>query len=60
MLADRQAAGVAAGAAVRHGVAPWTVPVGEVQAELARQGAWLRVGAADLMRKGETPARVDV
>jgi hypothetical protein len=33
-----QAAGVAAGVAVRRGVAPRAVPVGEVQAELRRQG----------------------
>jgi len=40
-----QAAGAAAGVAVRHSVAPRAVPVGEVQTELLRQGAWLRVGA---------------
>ena len=33
-----QAAGVAAGVAVRHGVAPRAVPVGEVQAELRAAG----------------------
>jgi hypothetical protein len=37
------AAGAAAGVAVRHGVMPRAVPVGEVQAVLVRQGAWLRV-----------------
>ena len=40
-----QAAGAAAGVAVRRGVAPRAVPVGEVQAELLRQGAFLRAGA---------------
>jgi hypothetical protein len=46
--------------AVRHGVAPRTVPVAEVQAELRRQGAWLRVGAEGLTRAGAVPARLDV
>ena len=55
-----QAAGAAAGVAVRHGVAPRTVPVAEVQAELRRQGAWLRVGAEGLTRAGAVPARLDV
>src|SRR5262249_19005597 len=41
-----QAAGAAAGVAVRCGTAPRAVPVGEVQAELLRQGAWVRAGAA--------------
>ena len=40
-----QAAGVAAGVAVRQGVVPRVVPVGDVQAELLRQGAWVRVPA---------------
>src|ERR1700733_4176743 len=40
-----QAAGAAAGVAVRHGVAPRAVPVGKVQTELLRQGAFLRAGA---------------
>jgi len=40
-----QAAGVAAGVAVARAVAPRAVPVAEVQAELLRQGAWLRAGA---------------
>jgi hypothetical protein len=39
-----QAAGAAAGVAVRHGVAPRAVPVGKVQTELLRQGAFLRAG----------------
>ena len=55
-----QAAGAAAAVAVRHGVAPRTVPVAEVQAELRRQGAWLRVGAEGLTRAGAVPARLDV
>ena len=46
-----QAAGAAAGVAVRCGVMPRAVPVGEVQAELVRQGALLRAGQADLMRR---------
>jgi len=36
------AAGVAAGVAARRGVTPRAVPVGEVQAELVRQGALVR------------------
>jgi hypothetical protein len=55
-----QAAGVAAGVGVQHGVAPRAVPVGEVQAELARQGAFMRVGNEALMRGDATPAKVDV
>ncbi|HJS87451.1 MAG TPA: FAD-dependent oxidoreductase, partial [Acetobacteraceae bacterium] len=38
-----QAAGVAAGLSVRHGVTPRAVPIDKVQAELLRQGAFLRV-----------------
>jgi hypothetical protein len=30
---------------VRRGVGPRAVPVGEVQAELLRQGAWVRAPA---------------
>jgi hypothetical protein len=41
-----QAAGAAAGVAVQRGVAPRGVPMGDVQADLVRQGVWLRVGAA--------------
>jgi len=55
-----QAAGAAAGVAVRHGVMPRAVPVGEVQAELVRQGAFLRVGAVDLMRPNAIPAKLGV
>jgi hypothetical protein len=52
-----QAAGAAAGVAVARGVTPRAVPVAEVQAELLRQGAWLRVGAAaPSMRAGAAPA----
>ena len=36
------AAGVAAGISVRHGVTPRAAPIGEVQATLLRQGAFLR------------------
>src|SRR5215472_8915782 len=39
------AAGVGAWISVRHRVAPRAVPVGEVQAELQRQGAFVRVAA---------------
>jgi glycine/D-amino acid oxidase-like deaminating enzyme len=41
-----QAAGAAAGMAVRHGVTPRAVPVPEVQEALLRQGAWVRMGAS--------------
>jgi hypothetical protein len=37
-----QAAGAAAGVAVRRGVRPRSAPISEVQAELVRQGAFLR------------------
>ncbi|MGE0224729.1 MAG: FAD-dependent oxidoreductase [Acetobacteraceae bacterium] len=40
-----QAAGVAAALAVAHRVAPRAVPVAALQAELLRQGAWLRTPA---------------
>jgi hypothetical protein len=40
-----QAAGVAAAVAVARGVMPRAVPVEQVQAELLRQRAWLRMGA---------------
>jgi hypothetical protein len=52
--------GQAAGVAARHGVAPRAVPVGEVHAELLRQGAFLRVGKEALMRPDAAPAKVDV
>jgi hypothetical protein len=55
-----QAAGVAAGVAVRCGTAPRAVPVGEVQAELLRQGAFLQVGAATLTHTGAEPAKLGV
>ncbi len=41
-----QAAGVGAALAVRHGVAPRAVDIGALQAELLRQGVYLRPGAA--------------
>jgi hypothetical protein len=41
-----QAAGVAAGIAARRGVVPRAAPVGEIQAELGRQGAFLQVADA--------------
>jgi len=55
-----QAAGVAAGVAVRHGVVPRAVPIGEVQAELLRQGAFVRVAADSLMQPDATPAKAEV
>jgi FAD dependent oxidoreductase len=55
-----QAAGVAAGVAVRHDVVPRAVPIGEVQAELLRQGAFVRVAAEALMQPDATPAKVEV
>jgi hypothetical protein len=55
-----QAAGVAAGVAVRHDVVPRAVPIGEVQAELLRQGAFVRVPAEALMQPDATPAKVEV
>ena len=55
-----QAAGVAAGVAVARGVTPRAVPIGEVQAELVRQGAWVRVGQEGLVSAGAVPAKVDV
>ena len=39
---------------------PRAVPVGEVQAELVRQGAFVRVGKETLMRPGAAPANVGV
>jgi hypothetical protein len=54
-----QAAGAAAGVAVRHGVAPRAVPVAEVRAELLRQGAFLQaLPAAE--RPNAEPARLSV
>jgi hypothetical protein len=55
-----QAAGVAAGVAVRCGVAPRAVPVGEVQAELLRQGVFLRVGMETSTRADAVTAKADV
>ena len=60
MLADRtsrRCRGSAGGAA--PGVQPRAVPVEEVQADLMRQGAFLRVGQAGLMRPATVPAKVD-
>ncbi len=53
-----QAAGVAAGIALRHGVAPRLAPVGEVQAELVRQGAFLQSKPAALADPSEQPAKL--
>jgi hypothetical protein len=49
-----QAAGAAAAVAVRRGVVARAVPVGEVQAELLRQGAWVRIPEGP-MRAGAVP-----
>ncbi|MCY1551227.1 FAD dependent oxidoreductase [compost metagenome] len=51
-----QAAGAAAAMAVRAGVAPRAVSVPDLQAELLRQGVYLRPAGA-LVATAETPAK---
>lgn len=51
-----QAAGAAAALAVRQGVQPRAVDIGALQAELLRQGAYLRSPAADMQRNAATAA----
>jgi len=41
-------------------VVPRAVPIGEVQAELLRQGAFVRVAAEALMQPDATPAKMEV
>ena len=61
MLVDRAGGRFAAGVAVRHGVVPRAVPIGEVQTELLRQGR-VRAdgGGAAFMQPDATPAKVEV
>jgi hypothetical protein len=54
-----QAAGAAAGVSVARNVAPRAVPMAEVQVELLRQGAWVRLGHADERRSTAAPAKQD-
>jgi FAD dependent oxidoreductase len=53
------AAGAAAGVAVARSVAPRAVPVAEVQAELLRQGAYVRAGQADTVRPDVVSAKME-
>jgi hypothetical protein len=55
-----QAAGAAAGVAARLGTAPRTVPVGDVQRELLRQGAFLQTAILDGTQESSRPARIGV
>jgi hypothetical protein len=55
-----QAAGVAAGVGVRSGMTPRTLPVGDVQRELLRQGAFLQIAIPDGSHQSSQPASIDV
>jgi hypothetical protein len=52
VMATGQAAGVCAALAARHGRTPRTIPVHDVQRELARQGASLRRDVVEAATKG--------
>ncbi|HLY89332.1 MAG TPA: FAD-dependent oxidoreductase [Acetobacteraceae bacterium] len=54
-----QAAGAAAGVSVARSVAPRAVPVAEVQAELLRQGAFVRAAAPSPMQPADVPAKME-